>query len=134
MRVLLDTHILLWTLADDPLLPSTARKLIEDETNVVSYSSAAVWEVAIKHALHPDRMKINAAALVGYCNDSGFETLPIANRHVLALETLTRAKGEPAHNDPFDRIMLAQAKADKLMFVTHDALISGYGEACVLSV
>lgn len=134
MRALLDTHILLWALADDPALPQVARRIIEDPTNGILYSAASSWEVAIKHALHPDRMKIGAAALIEYCAKAGFEPLPVGDRHVVALETLHRPQDAPAHHDPFDRIMIAQAKADELTFVTHDSLIPGYGEPCVLPV
>lgn len=134
MKLLLDTHILLWALADDPKLPLTARRLIADESNTVVYSSASLWEVSIKHALHPDRMPASAATLLEFCEAAGYESLPIANRHVLALETLVRDPAAPPHNDPFDRIMLAQAKADGLVFLTHDSLIPAYGEECVLSL
>lgn len=134
MKVLLDTHLLLWALADDPKLPATARTVIADGSNPVFYSAASVWEVSIKHALHPDRMLADAKSLIGFCRDAGFDPLPIANRHVEALETLARAAGLPPHNDPFDRIMIAQAKADGLIFLTHDARIAEYDESCVLWV
>ncbi len=134
MRALLDTHVLLWALADDPKLPPVARTIIADGSNPVFYSAASVWEVSIKHNLHPDRMHVSAEPLIAFCNEAGFGPLPIANRHVEALETLTRPKTLPAHNDPFDRIMLAQAKADSLIFLTHDARIAEYDEPCVLWV
>ena len=134
MRLLLDTHIALWALADDPKLSGRARMLIEDEGNDVLYSAASAWEVAIKHAIHPDRMLAGGGDFMAYCADAGFAELPVAGRHVSALETLRRPCGEPAHNDLFDRIMVAQAKADGLLFVTHDSLIGGYGEDCVLLV
>lgn len=134
MRLLLDTHILLWALADDARLPAVARSLIEDRTNLVMYSVAAVWEVEIKHGSRPDQMLIGASELVEYCDKAWFESLALANRHVMALGSLQRPKEAVAHNDPFDRIMLAQAKSDGLVFVTHDSLIPGYNESCVLSV
>lgn len=134
MKVLLDTHILLWALADDPCLPAVARTIIADESNAVFYSTASTWEVSIKHGLHPDRMRVSAKDLIAFCGRAGFEPLPIANRHVEALETLQRADDLPAHNDPFDRIMIAQAKSDGLLFLTHDARIAEYDEPCVLRV
>lgn len=134
MRLLLDTHILLWALTDDPLLPSAVRTLILDESNEIAYSVASTWEVSIKHSLHPDRMKVGASQIVGFCEEAGFEPLPLCNRHVAALETLRRPGDAPRHNDPFDRIMVAQAKADNLLFVTHDALIAHYDEPCILPV
>lgn len=134
MRALLDTHLLLWALADDPKLPVVARTIIADASNPIFYSAASVWEVSIKHALHPERMLADAKGLIGFCRDAGFEPLPIANRHVEVLETLTRPAGLPPHNDSFNRIMIAQAKADGLIFLTHDARIAEYNESCVLWV
>ncbi|NGM18123.1 PIN domain-containing protein [Eggerthellaceae bacterium zg-893] len=134
MRVLLDTHILLWALTDDVRLPKVARSIIQDATNQILYSVASSWEIAIKHALHPEKIGFTAEDVVGYCEQAGFWALPIENRHVAALETLRRPADAAPHNDPFDRIMIAQAKADALLFVTHDSLVSDYGEACVLAV
>lgn len=134
MRALLDTHLLLWALADDPKLSAVARTIIADASNPIFYSTASVWEVSIKHALHPDRMLADAKGLIGFCRDAGFELLPIANRHVEVLETLVCPAGLPPHNDPFDRIMIAQAKADGLIFLTHDVRIAEYDESCVLWV
>lgn len=134
MRVLLDTHIALWALTDDPRLSARARLLIEDAGNDVLFSLASAWEVAIKHAAHPDKMLVSGADFMILCAEAGFVELPVVGSHVAALETLRRADGVPVHNDPFDRIMLAQAKADGLLFVTHDSLINGYGEACVIPV
>ena len=134
MRLLLDTHIALWALADDPRLPGRARLLIEDGGNSVLYSAASAWEVSIKHAAHLDRMLVSGPGFMGYCERAGFAELAIAGRHVEALEKLRRAPGSAPHNDPFGRIMLAQAKADGLLLVTHEALMAGYGEACVLLV
>lgn len=134
MRVLLDTHIILWALENNSKLPKKAREIIEDERNQIYYSTASVWEIAIKHMARPDKMLINGRAFSEKCMDSGFEMLPVYDRHVYGLETLTRPDNAPPHNDPFDRIMLAQAKVDELRFITHDSLIPYYNEECVLAV
>ena len=134
MRALLDTHILLWALTDDVRLPPVAKTIICDASNAIFHSAASSWEIAIKHALHPDRMLIGAAALLDYCREAGFQSLPVMDCHVLALETLRRPADVPRHHDPFDRIMVSQAKADDLIFITHDALIGGYEEPCILMV
>lgn len=134
MRALLDTHLLLWALVDDAKLPQPARAIIEDETNQILFSAASAWEVSIKHSLHPDRLAIGGREFIEHCEEAGYEHLPIAGRHVLALETLMRPKDAAPHSDPFDRIMVSQAKADGLVFLTHDALLPSYGEACVLYV
>ena len=134
MKLLLDTHILLWALADDEKLPAAARTLILDESNDIMFSVAAAWEVSIKHSLKPDQMLIGAKELLDYCQQAGYEALPVQSRHIVALEGLMRAPEARPHNDPFDRIMIAQAKADGLMLLTHDALIPDYRESCILWV
>lgn len=134
MRVLLDTHIILWALENNSKLPEKARKIIGDERNQIYYSTASVWEIAIKHMARPDKMLIDGRAFSEKCMESGFEMLPVYDRHVYGLETLARPDNAPPHNDPFDRIMLAQAKVDELRFITHDSLIPYYNEECVLTV
>jgi len=134
MRVLLDTHILLWALTEDPKLPEDAQKIISDVNNEIFYSSASIWEVAIKHMNHPDSMPVSAKELSDYCKGAGYEMLPVIDEHVFSLETLFRAKKAPRHNDPFDRIMIAQAKTEELQFITHDALLPYYNEECIMWV
>ena len=134
MKLLLDTHIALWALTDDPKLPAIARRLIEDESNDIYVSAASAWEVSIKHATHPDKMLVDSTAYIGYCIDAGFRQLPISHVHVSLLETPQRPEGSPQHNDPFDRIMLAQAKFEGMLFITHDALMADYNEPCIMTV
>lgn len=132
MKLLLDTHIILWALDDNPKLPLEARTFIMDEKNDIYYSTASVWETAIKYMSRPDKIWIGGSKLSELCRKMGYRMLPIEDRHVMALETLVCHNQD--HNDPFDRMMIAQAKADGLKFVTHDYKISFYEEPCVLSV
>ena len=134
MNILLDTHILIWALNDDPRLPKTARKLILDENNAVYYSSVSVWEVSIKHAAHPDNVEFTGMELAGYCQEAGFIPVDVKDKHVFALETITRSAEAPPHHDPFDRMLIAQAKAENMSFVTHDSLLPYYKEKCILAV
>lgn len=134
MRILLDTHIILWFLRNDPKLSDKAKEIILDEKNEIFYSSASVWEIAIKHMKNPKAMRISGSKLSDGCQQVGFRMLPIDDSHVAALETLHRPEAAPPHHDPFDRIMLAQAKAERLRFMTHDSLLPYYGEACLLIV
>ncbi len=134
MKFLLDTHILLWALTGDAKLPQSAQDIISDMNNEIFYSSASVWEVAIKHANHPDIMPVSAKMLSEYCQTAGYQMLPITDDHVFSLDTLYRSKNAPRHNDPFDRIMIAQAKAEELRFITHDALLPYYNEDCIMWV
>ena len=134
MKVLLDTHIILWFLANDSRLPDKAKQIILDERNEILYSTASVWEIAIKHMANPGKMRINGSKFADGCHQVGFKMIPIIDSHVAALETLKRPDDAPHHKDPFDRIMIAQAKAEGLKFVTHDALLPYYNESCLLSV
>ena len=71
---------------------------------------------------------------VEYCKEAGFIPLNLCDKHVLCANTLCRPDDAPRHSDPFDRLLLAQAKSENLAFLTHDSLIPGYGEKCVVSV
>lgn len=134
MNILLDTHILIWALNDDPQLPERAREMILDPGNAVYYSAVSIWEVSIKHASHPEDLTFSGKELSGFCEDAGFLPLDMRERHVHALETITRAEKSPRHNDPFDRMLIAQAKAENMSFLTHDSLIPYYEEKCIIPV
>ena len=134
MNLLLDTHLLIWTLNEDPKLPAKAKELILDPGNTIYYSSVSIWEIAIKHAIHPDNVEFTGKELSEFCQEAGFVPVEVKDRHVFALETLKRPDNAPRHNDPFDRMLIAQAKADNLTFLTHDELLPYYGESCIVPV
>lgn len=134
MRYLLDTHIILWALSDNEKLPQDVRLMLQNLSNQFFFSTASVWEVAIKHERNPNLMLISGKEYSEKCVEMGLVNLPVENRHIDSLETLKRSPNEFPHKDPFDRIMLAQAKAEGFKFVTHDSLIPGYNEPCVMSV
>lgn len=122
MNLILDTHVALWALSDDPKLSAEARALILDPGNRVFASVASMWEIAIKRALRPERMPITGLEFLHLCERSGYSSLPIRERHVLALETLP-----PIHADPFDRILISQARAESMLLLSHDAALGPYG-------
>lgn len=134
LSILLDTHIALWAITDDPRLPGAVRSMILSEENQIIISTASVWEVSIKHNLHPDHMPVSGKAFAGFCLQAGYTALAIENRHIFTLETLSRSEKAPKHKDPFDRILIAQAKSDHLLFITHDKLLPDYNESCILFV
>jgi len=134
MRLLLDTHIALWAISDSKRLSEDIRVLLENKENSVYFSMASVWEVAIKRKLHPDQMPMDEEVFVSLCEETGFERLDIRLPHIFALKELSRQETEPRHNDPFDRLLLAQAKSEGFRFVTHDSLITGYNEPCVMMI
>ncbi len=134
MNLLLDTHLLIWALNEDPRLPDKAKEMILDPDNAVYYSAVSIWEVSIKHANHPDNVSFTGKELSQYCQEAGFLPVEVRDKHVYALETLSRAEGAPPHRDPFDRMLIAQAKAENLSFLTHDSLLPYYEEPCIILV
>ena len=80
------------------------------------------------------KIAITGEELAGYCQAAGFELMQIKEEHIFKLKTLRREESAPKHNDPFDRIMLAQSKEDNCKFITHDSLIPFYNEPCVINV
>lgn len=134
MNLLLDTYILIWALNEDPQLSLKARELILDPNNAIYYSSVSVWEIAIKHAIHPESVTFSGKELSQYCQEAGFLPIEMRDRHVFALETITRSDNAPPHHDPFDRMLIAQAKAENMSFLTHNSLIPYYNEKCIISV
>lgn len=118
MEILLDTHMLLWWLADDSRLSKKARALMADPTNAPTVSAATAWEIAIKQALGKMTMEGNLEQAV---REQGFAMLPVTFRH--SAETLTL----PAiHRDPFGRMLVAQSRVENLPLLTVDPHILRY--------
>lgn len=134
MKLLLDTHVLLWLLLDDSRIPADLRSMVENVENVIYYSIVSPWEIEIKRLAHPEKMELTAERLIDYCAQSGFCRLPIREEHLFLLKTLQRPETEPPHRDPFDRVMICQAKYENMLFVTHDRLIAGYSEPLIYCV
>jgi PIN domain nuclease of toxin-antitoxin system len=121
LRLLLDTHALLWALAEPKRLSTTAREAITSADSVVLASSASAWEIAIKRALG----KLEAPAdLEAVLDQTGIETLPITVAHALAAGALPLL-----HSDPFDRMLVAQARIEGLTLVTRDPHLGAYDVA-----
>ena len=131
MKLLLDTHILLWVLSDDAHLPEKAKKLLESEENEIYYSLASLWEIQIKCLAHPGQMDFTAEQIAGYCAESGFRKLPISEEHIFCLRNLRRPESAPPHKDPFDRLLICQAMTENALLITHDRLIPDYDEPCI---
>ena len=130
MRILLDTHVALWAIADDRRLPQRARKLIADGKNSIVVSAATIWEIAIKHALARGKrnaMPLSGAQALKHFLAAGYETLSISPAHAAALDSLSIR-----HGDPFDRILIAQALAEPLRLLTADARIAEYSDSVIL--
>jgi len=129
MRLLLDTHVALWAVTDDPQLSEAARALIVEPANEVFISVAAIWEIAIKHAVRRriNAMPVSAATALTDFLGAGFQVLDIIPAHVLALEALPEL-----HGDPFDRIMVAQALITPLRLLTRDTKVAAYSDTIIV--
>jgi len=123
VRLLLDTHVLLWSLSAPTELRADARDKLQDPDNVVLVSTVSAWEMEIKRALGKLRAPSDLAEQV---HRRRFTELPLHLRHVRALRDLP-----PLHRDPFDRMLVAQALADQLVLVTRDPQVRRYPVACV---
>ena len=132
MKILVDTHVLLWTLIDDPQLNEQARLLIDDPDNLVYYSAASIWEIAIKHNKNPQLIPFGPEDSVRYCDDAGFLSLPITWEHASETYNLRVKDGAVVSNDPFDRMLVSQAKTECMPLITHDSKMQYYDEPCVM--
>ena len=134
MNLLLDTDIAIWALNDDQNLSDKARALILDPDNTIYYSTISVWEVMLKHERRPNEIPFNEKDFSEGCREAGFVPLNLSDKHILGVHTLSRSECVKDHNDPFERLLLSQAKVEKMSFLTHDELIPNYNEKCIISV
>ncbi len=121
MKLLLDTHLLLWAAGEPKRLSKSARALINDPENELLFSAASLWEVAIKSRLGRRDFKADVRLLRRGLLDNGYSELPIASDHVVALENLP-----PVHKDPFDRMLVAQAIVEGITLLTGESLVGEY--------
>lgn len=134
-RYLLDTHIMLWYIGNSKKLTDKMKSIINDETNNVYYSIVSIWEAEIKRLKHPDKIiNLQTDELITSCYNAGLENLPLSESHVKMLKTLSRPADAPPHNDPFDRMLISQAKSENMIFLTHDVLLPYYSEDCIVYV
>lgn len=123
MRILLDTHILLWALGQPGKLPGTARALLEDCDNEVLFSAASIWEIAIKAQAGRVGFSVSPAEIAAAAVNSGFDELPVRAAHAAAVHRLPLH-----HRDPFDRLLLAQAIGEPARLLTVDRALAKYSE------
>jgi PIN domain nuclease of toxin-antitoxin system len=126
VRLLLDTHILLWWLADDAHLPAKARKWIAREAESVFVSTASQWEISLKAAT--GKLRADVREIHRQIEHGDYIYLPVEPDHRLELCALSAH-----HSDPFDRMLIAQAVSEKLKLLTSDALLENYGEVVLLA-
>lgn len=121
MKLLLDTHLLLWAAGQPESLSGAARSLMADPDNVLLFSAASIWEVAIKHGLGRPDFRVDPRLLRRGLIDNGYGELAITSEHAVAIDSL------PAiHKDPFDRILVAQATIEGIVLLTADPVVARY--------
>lgn len=121
MKLLLDTHVLLWAAGQPEQLPASARALLDDPLNELLFSAASLWEVAIKRGLGRADFRADPRLLRRGLLDNGYRELPITSEHAVTVD------GLPAiHKDPFDRILVAQSMVENIALLTVDPLVAQY--------
>ncbi len=127
MKLLLDTHLLLWAAGNPERLSKKARALIEKDEHELFFSSGSLWEIVIKRNLGRDDFKVDARVLRRGLLDNGYSELPIASEHVVAIDGLPQH-----HKDPFDRVLVAQAIVEGITLLTSDPTVAKYGGSIAL--
>ena len=121
MRILLDTHLLVWGATNRRRLSPEATAIITDPANTLAFSVASIWETAIKFALNRADFRVDPQVLRRSLLDNGYEELAITAPHALAAGSLP-----PLHRDPFDRILVAQAGVEGYLLLSSDPLVTQY--------
>jgi PIN domain nuclease of toxin-antitoxin system len=121
VNYLLDTHILLWTLVDPDKVPGPMRRLVEDSGNRVWFSAVSIWEIAIKHSFGRDDFPVEPRTIWKAARETGLEELAVTAEHAVGVDTLPWL-----HRDPFDRVLVAQARTTGMKLLSLDPDINAY--------
>lgn len=121
MKLLLDTHLLLWAAGQPERLSKVARKLLGDPRNELLFSAASLWEIALKNTLGREDFRVDPRLLRRSLLDNGYAELPVTSQHAVSIDGLP-----PLHKDPFDRLLLAQALVEGVTLVTGDEQLARY--------
>ena len=124
MKLLLDTHVILWVAGQPEKLSAPARSLLTTPENTLFFSAASIWEIVIKRGLGREDFKVDPARLRRMLLSHGYTELPIAAEHALRVESLPLL-----HKDPFDRLLIAQAREEGMQLLTVDASVLQYGQS-----
>ena len=134
MKVLLDTHLLLWVLSDDKRLSKNARFFLDNEDIDFYYSVISLWEIQMKHISDSKNLPFTAEEIEDYCNRSGFKPLPLLPQHIHAIDKLYRSAVFSEHKDPFDKLLISQAEVENMIFLTHDDTLAYYTDNFIIVV
>ena len=126
MKYLLDTHMILWSALDVKKLSRKAKIILENPDNVLYFSPISLWEISIKHAKHPEQMPITSERAKDLALKMGLIELPVRSRHGVDIANLPEI-----HNDPFDRMLITQARSEGIGLISHDDKVIAYGYGIV---
>jgi PIN domain nuclease of toxin-antitoxin system len=121
MKLLLDTHLLLWAAGEPGRLPVRARALIKNPANELIFSAASLWEIVVKCGLGRDDFRVDPRLLRRGLLDNSYAELPVTSEHAVAIDSLP-----PIHRDPFDRMLVAQAMVEGIALLTVDPVLARY--------
>lgn len=121
MKLLLDTHLLLWAAGAPERLPQAARALLTAPENELFFSAASLWEVTIKRGLGRSDFQVDPRVLRRSLLDNGYQELPVTSEHAVSVDQLP-----PVHKDPFDRLLVAQAWVEGITLLTSDTQVARY--------
>lgn len=121
MKYLLDTHLLIWAAGFPDRLSAEARAILVEPANILFFSAASLWEIAMKSALGRDDFSVDARLLRRGLIDNGYGELPVKSEHAVAIDGLP-----PVHKDLFDRLLVAQAMVEGIMLLTADEMVARY--------
>ena len=124
MNLLLDTHLLLWAAGKPDRFSSDTKELLLDPSNELWFSSASLWEITVKRSLDRADFCVDPRRMWRMLLSHGYRELTISSEHAIAVGALP-----PLHKDPFDRILIAQARVEEITLLTADSTVASYGEA-----
>ena len=122
MKCLVDTHVLIWSVVDSKKLSEAAKAILRDGENECFFSAASVWEIALKHSKHPKDIPIGGEDARQLFLEAGYLEFPVFAKHSAVVERLP-----DIHQDPFDRMLVAQAQMESMKLLTHDHILPQYG-------
>ena len=128
MKLLLDTHVAMWMIGGFDFIDKDVKELIMDNKNDIYYSTVTTWEIEIKHLKKPNKMMISGNNFANLCEQAGFININIKNEHINELKNIIPVDESIQHNDPFDRMLLAQARSENIILITHDKKFKNYND------
>ena len=135
MKYLLDTHVLLWALkgvnGDGEDFPEEVKEIFINEENIIFYSSVNIFEIEIKRIVRPQDNLPSGEEIIQFCAEAGFVPLSLRSQHTLYMKTLNKSDQVKDHKDPYDWLLISQAKCESMKLITHDSKIKKYNEPCI---